>query len=483
MATTVEVPFFKQVYRNVDSEELSDNNYELIDGYVDELGYSVKRPGLDLLLDLGYGANVPIDGLFWWPHKQVVICVSNNVVHKLTYSSGVLTNTAITTNGPGTQATPTFAVGTDANVTSPTIYGVIAAGTTMTQGNGTGLSISNFATIGDAQAPTTVSHVDFIDGYLLATTGTGVFHYSDVNAPTSWVAGSYANAMRNPDVVKALKVFERQIFLFGQVTTEIWENDGTPFAPIPGGFVATGIIAPYSIVEHDDALYWLDTYRHIVSYSKGVLTRVSTPFDKEIGEYSSVSDCLGYRIEIKGQPFILFQFLAEEKTLVFNVAQNSWSEWRMWDSTFGEYKNFEAKHYCYSPDWGLHLVGSRRDSKIYSMSPNYKSDDGTTIRFKKTTGHLDWGTTKRKRCNELRFRCKRGEGLSGADAKIMLRWRDDNKGWSNEQHISLGNIGETETVIPVYPRGIFRTRQYEISVSDNVGFTFGKAEQDMDVLT
>lgn len=482
MSVTVKVPLFNKVYRNVDKEELNDNNYEVVDGYVDELGYTVKRPGLSLLLDLGYGDNVPIDGLFWWPHKSVVVCVSNNRIHKLTYSGGVLSSTNITTNGPGTLAPPTFAIGTNANVSTPTIYGVVAAGATMTQGNGTGTSISNFATIADADAPTAVTHVDFIDGYLLATTGTGVFQYADVNAPTTWSAGSYANAMRNPDVIKALKVFQRQIFLFGQVTTEIWENDGTPFAPIAGGFLNVGIGAPYSIVESDDTLYWLDSNRHVVSYSQGVLQRISTPYDKEIGQYSSI-DCLGYKIEIRGKPFILFQFLSEAKTLVLNVAEQSWSEWRRWDSTYGEYGNFEGKHYAYSPDWGLHLVGSRRSSKIYAMSPDYVSDNGDTIRLKKTTGHIDYGTSKRKRSNELRIKAKRGQGLSGADAKLMLRWRDDNRSWSNELQISLGNLGQTETVIRCYPRGIYRTRQYEIVVSDSVGVTFGEAEEDIDVLS
>lgn len=481
---TVPVPLFANVYRNVDGEELSDRNYELIDGYVDELGYSVKRPGLSLLLDLGYGTNLPVEGLFWWPHKQVVIAVCNNKVLKLSYTSGTLSATDITTNGPGTAATPTFGIGTNANVATPTIYGVVAAGATMTTGNGTGTTISNFATMADADAPTTVTHVDFIDGYLLATTGTGVFQYADVNAPTTWSAGSYANAMRNPDVIKALKVFQRQIFLFGQVSTEIWENDGTtPFAPIPGGFVDVGIVAPYSIVTNGDTMYWLDDNRHFVSYSKGVLQRVSTPYDYEIEGFSAVADCIGARIEIRGRPFCLFQFPTEARTLAFNVAENSWSEWRRWDTTYGEYQHFEAKSYCYSPDWGLHLVGSRRDSKIYALSPDYKSDNGDPIRFKKVTGHIDYGTTKRKRSNELRIRCKRGEGVSGGgQAVMMLRWKDDNRQWSNEHQVSLGSIGETETVVRLFPRGVYRTRQYEVTVTDNVGFTFGSAEEDIDVL-
>ena len=353
----------------------------------------------------------------------------------------------------------------------------------MIQGNGTGTSISNFATMADADAPTTVTHVDFIDGYVLANTGRGVFQFSDVNAPTTWTAASFATAMRNPDNITALKVFRRQVYLIGQVSTEIWENDGqSPFSPTPGGFYEVGTIAPSSVVVSDDGIYWLGHDRHFVGVVGGSMKRMSTPYDKEIGEFSSVSDCIGHQIEIRGKPFLLFQFPTQQRTLVLNLAEETWSEWRFWDTTYGEYQHFLGKSYSYSPDWGLHLVGSRKDSKIYALSPSYKSDDGEEIRFKKTTGHIDYGTTVRKRSRELRIRAKRGEGVSSGSATMMLRWNDDNRGWSNEVSLSLGSIGETETVIRCFPRGIFRTRQYEIAITDSVGVTFGGAEEDIDLL-
>lgn len=480
---TLPVPLFSPVYRNVDEEELSDESYELVDGYLDELGFTVKRPGMDLLLDLGLGSNHPIEGLFWWPQKSLGLAVCNNKIYKLTYPSGTLTATDITTNGPGSASQPVFAVGVDSNVSAPVLYGIVAAGGIMTESHGTTNATSNFTTIADAQAPTMVSHVDFIDGYLVATTGKSMFQYSDVNAPLSWSALSFATAMRNPDTLKALKVFRRQIFLIGQVTTEVWENDGTtPFAPTPGGFFEVGTNSPNSVTVSDDGIYWLGHDRHFVGVMNGAIQKISTPYDKEIQGFSSVSDCLGYRIEIRGKPFLIFQFPTAERTLVYNVDEKNWQEWRYWDSAYGEYKHFIGKSYAYSPEWGLHLVGSRIDSKIYAFTPDAKDDDGTTIRFKKVTGHIDYGTTARKRSKRLRIRAKRGEGLNGGEATLMLRWNDDNRGWSNEVHLSLGSIGETETVIQCEPRGIYRTRQYEIVVTDSVGISFGRAEEEFDVL-
>lgn len=480
---TVKVPLFTPVYRNVDSVELNDKNYELIDGYLDELGYSIRRPGLLLAKDLGYGTNFPIEALFWWPQKSVALAVCNNKVFKLTYPGSTLMSTDITTNGPGSQATPTFTVGVDSNVSAPVLYGLIAAGGAIIQGNGTGSTISNFATLADVDAPTTVSHVDFIDGYVLATTGKGMFQYADVNAPTSWSALSFATAMRNPDTLRALKVFNRQIFLFGQVTTEIWENDGvTPFAPTPGGFLEYGTLSPNSVVSGSNGLFWLDHNRHFVAFRGGNVEMVSNPYDKEIGEFSDVSDCIGFKIEVKGKPFIMWQFPTEARTLVYNIIDNNWSEWRYWDSSVNEYSHFLGKSYCYSPEWGVHLVGSRIDSKIYFLSPSYLTDNTNPIRLKKVTGHIDYGTTAKKRCNELRIKAKRGDGVSGGAGVLMLRWNDDNKGWSNQHELSLGSVGENETVIRFHPRGVYRTRQYEVTVTDAVNVIFGDAEEDLDIL-
>ena len=480
---TVESPLFTPVYRNVYGVELTDQGREHIDCYVDELGFINKRPGLVQKVDFGLGVNKPVEGLFWFPHKGFALGVCDNKVYKITESSGTLTGSSITTNGPGTSYTPTFTVGVDANLATPTTFGIIAAGGAMIQGNGTGSTITNFATIGDAQAPTTVSHVDFIDNYLLATTGKGYFQFSDLSDPLSWSASSIATAMRNPDTIRALKVYNRQIFLFGDVTTEIWENDGTsPFAPNPGGYLNTGIIAAYSVVTSEEGIYWLNDRRHFVVFN-GTLQTVSTPYDKEIASYSNVSDCIGLKVEVRGRPFILFQFPSEGVTLAYSILDKNWAQWNFYDSAVGEYSHFLGKSYCYAPTWGLHLMGSRKSSVVYELTEDAKTDDGEHIRMKILTGHIDHGSPNYKVSKRLVIRAKRGEGiLSGEDPVLMIRWNDDNKGWSNVKEVSLGRIGDEEVNITIYPRGRYRTRQYEIVITDSGGVSFGRAFEDIDLL-
>lgn len=476
---TVKIPLFSPVYRNVDGEELKDNSREHIDCYLDEMGHVVKRPGLGLIHDLG--TNKAIDAMFWWSAKGCVLAVSDNLVYKITNSGGTLSSTMITTHVPGTASLPVFTVGVDANISSPTTYCIIAAGGTMIESHGTGVLTSNFSVISDVDAPTSVTHVDFIDNYLIATNGNSLFYFSDVSNPTSWSASSFATAMRNPDNIQALKVFRRQVFLIGNESTEIWESDGSPFAPNPGGYIDAGTIAKHSVISTPEGIYWLDNRRHFVRFNNE-LEKISTPFDREIAKYADVSDCVGMRVEMRGRPFVLFQFPSEGVTLAYSVLDNNWSEFRYYDSSLGEYSDFIAKSYAYSPTWGMHLMGSRKDSRIFLLDSDYKTDDGDEIRYKILTGHIDYGTSKNKLSKELRIRAKRGEGYEGREGKLRLRYNDNNRGWSSEIEVSLGKIGDEELQIRLYPRGVFRTRQYEIVVTDGVGVSLGSADEDIEIL-
>jgi len=73
--------------------------------------------------------------------------------------------------------------------------------------------------------------------------------------------------------------------------------------------------------------------------------------------------------------------------------------------------------------------------------------------------------------------------MTVTDPKLMIRWRDNNRAnWSNEHYISLGNIGETDLILRLKRLGVFRTRQFELVVTDVVAASFGDAEVDITVL-
>lgn len=468
------LPITNGVYRNTDGEALSDRNYQLYDGYLDELLYHVKRPGLLCLGDLGLGTNFPITGLFWWPHKSYCLAVSGGNIYKVEYSGGTFSKTDLA----GTD----LASGETVSFTTDGTYAFLAAGGSIIYTDGSTAP----AAIADADCPTSVTHVAWIDGYLLAINGTNKFYHADLNTPLSWNAGSYFSAVGDADNLVSIKVLNREIYLFGSNSLELWENTGSypsVFQRVAGGFFNVGCIAPHSPVCSDNEMYWLSDKRRFVKLSGGAIVPVSTPYDKEIETMSAVADCVGHRIEIDGKPFLQFQFPTADRTFLLNLLNNTWSEWRKYNSSTGMYERWLGNYYCYASAWGLHLVGSRVDSCIYKMTRDAVDDDGAAIRMSLITGHVDHGVLDRKRCRKLLMRIRRGEGLSdGTEPAMQFRWKDQNKNWSNWHIIGLGKVGEYELVRRVHNLGVYQTRQWEFSVSDSVKCSFGGVQEEVDIL-
>ena len=133
-----DLPVVGDPYRNVDESELDQISPLAQDGYIDEFGYMQKRPGMDLVVDLG--TNAAIDGLYWWEQLGILLIVSNGRTWKMTDSTGTIVEI---TGDVLTAGTPVrFAVNT----------------TIMTMANGgrmvttDGTSATTF--IADADAPT-----------------------------------------------------------------------------------------------------------------------------------------------------------------------------------------------------------------------------------------------------------------------------------------------------------------------------------------
>jgi hypothetical protein len=313
--------------------------------------------------------------------------------------------------------------------------------------------------------------------------GTNKFYWADVNNGTSWNALSFASAAGSSDLLTSLKVYNREIYLFGQRSIEIWENDGaTPFSRIPGGFIQSGCCAGYAIIEDENSLYWLDSNRRLVRFAGKSVERLSTKFDKELQGLSNVSDAVAFKIDIDGNLFFIFNFRLANRTLVYNVTADDWCEWAQWIYASAQYERWVGNCYCYPEKWGLRLMGRRDNLVIANLSKEYTTDDGDPIRLARTTGHIDYGTSRMKQCNEMRFRAKRGVGYNGAEPKLMVRYKIDNRTWSNQKEFSLGKVGEYDIVVRDIRRNQFRTKQYEFSATDAVDIVFSQAEEDIEVL-
>lgn len=470
---TVKVPIFQPVFRGVDGIELNEDNFYLIDGVRTPKGGTQSRPGSKALFTAAVATGFGFDGLFWWSEKDVVIAVGGGEIYELKLVSNTPIITSLTNGAPLL------------NQNEP--VSMVVDGTNFYAANGGRIV---YTTVGgtpqyvpDADAPGSVRQLGYLDGYILAINGTNTFYWSDVNAGLSWNALSFAQASGSPDVIQAIKVFNREVYLFGTRSTEVWENDGTtPFSRIPGGMIEAGCSAPFSVIQDENSLYWFDENRRLVRFAGKSIERLSTRFDKQLQGLSYFADCRGFKIQQDGYVLFVFTFPKADKTFVYNQTTDDWAEWGRYVFSEGKYERWLAQCHVYAEGWGTHLVGRRDKLVVSELSKEFFGDDGDFSRLYRLTGHIDYGTSKAKQSNELRFRAKRGVGLSTATPKLMLRYKIDNREWSNIKEFSLGDIGEYNLVLRDTRRKQFRTIQYEFSATDAVDIVFSDAEEDIEVL-
>lgn len=459
------LPLTGDPYANTEEPEMDGVSVSVIDAYVNELGHTIKRPGLELWCDLGTGAKV--DGLYWWDKQGVLLSVSAGRVFQHTDFTGTATEITGATLTAGTRVT--FASGI----------------TTAIMANGGRMVTTDLATLtqmADADAPTAVSHVVAMDNYILAnTTGGRQVNFSDNLSVTSWTATNLFQKAGKPDDLVALNEGWSELILSGKESTEVWYDDGvTPWIRRSNGLIDRGCGAAYTVARVGNDWMWLDEKRRFVKLDQRAPTHVSFPYHKMIQGFAAVDDAISDNIEVAGFPLYVTSFPSANKTLAYNYQKDGWAEWGYWDATVGAYEAFRGSAYAYATTWNKHLVGDRENGKIYTMSRALYTDAGDPIRTLRRTGFLSHGTSGLKTCHEIVFRLKRGQGSSAvANPTMTLRWRNHNGAWSQERHLSLGAVGDHYLEGRTHRLGEYRFRQYEIVHSDATDFVLIDAQEDI----
>jgi hypothetical protein len=455
----------------VDEVGLVTHGASMVDVYVDELGNINRRPGLVEFCDLGTSAKV--DGLHWWENQSRLLAVSNGKTYQITDNAGTFAEITGSTHAVGTRAT--FCDFSD------DVYSANG-------GKIKNITTATVADLTDADAPTDVTHVAFLDRYLIGNDGgTGNFYYSDVNAPTAW-SGYYNEAEASPDRLVAIIVANREINALGKKSLEIFYNDGTsPFSRLAQGFIQRGTVAPYSFAfcVSQNALCWLDEYRQVVAAAGRTPLPLSLTMTKYIQSFSTVDDAQGDYVELSGKPYYVLRFPTEQKTLVFDFTAKNWYEWGCWNSGTASYDAFRGNCYAYSPAWNLTLVGDRANGKIYKFSDTTYTDNLGTLRSLVRTAQYNHGSeATRKASNGLYMRIKRTNVVTeDTTPDLMIRWRDNGvTTWTDYESITLQQIGNTEFRAFTTRLGSYYSRQWEFILSDAFPLCLVSAEEDVEVI-
>lgn len=320
--------------------------------------------------------------------------------------------------------------------------------------------------------------VQFIDGYFVFNkTGTGQFQITQLYG-TSIDGLDFATAEGAPDLLLSLLVDHREIWLFGETSTEVFFNSGNvdfPFERINGAFIEQGCAAKFSPAKMDNTVYWLTadergqgTVQRAQGYSP---QRVSThALEFALSQMPRIDDAVAYTYQQEGHSFYVLNFPTAQKTWVYDAAVNLWHE-RAWrDPASGALKQDRA--ICQMAFAGETIVGDWETGKLYVLDLDYFTDNGDPIARIRSCPHISSSDYRQQFFASLQVDMQTGVGLTtgqGSDPKAMLQWSTDGGySWSNELWASIGKIGERRSRVKWRRLGRSRDRVFRVTITDPV---------------
>ena len=340
-------------------------------------------------------------------------------------------------------------------------------------------------------------HGGYLDGYFLGLdTTSGTFYISNLFDGTTWDTGTdFAQRSLAPDPWKSMIVSGRDVWLFGEQTSEIWQNTGGtfPFAPLVDHVTNFGIAAQWSAANLGDSVCWLARTpegRICVVHASGVTPEIiSTPaLEYALSKFSfaSIDGAIAYSYSESGHTFYVLNFDAEDATWVWDATEGIWHERGSWATTSGKFLSWRARYPAYA--FGELRILDWKAEGLYRMNSTLTVDiEGNTLRRLRRVPALV-GENKRIFYPDFELDLDAGLGLTdnrsdpddpavqGSDPQVMLRFSDDGgKTWSNEHWRSAGKIGEYGRRVRWNRLGAARRRVWEVSMSDPIPWRLNNA--------
>lgn len=320
--------------------------------------------------------------------------------------------------------------------------------------------------------------VQFEDGYFVFNkTGTGQFQITALY-DTTIDPLDFATAEGAPDLLLSLLVDHREIWLFGETSTEVFFNSGNvdfPFERINGAFIEQGCAAKFSPAKMDNTVYWLTADERgygTVQRAQGYTPqRISThALEFAISQMPRIDDAVSYTYQQEGHSFYVLNFPTAQKTWVYDAAVNLWHERAYRDPATGLLE--QDRGICQMAFAGETIVGDWETGKLYVLDLDYFTDNGDPIARIRSCPHISSSDYKQQFFSSLQVDMQTGVGLTtgqGSDPKAMLQWSTDGGySWSNELWASIGKIGERRSRVKWRRLGRSRDRVFRVTITDPV---------------
>ena len=294
-------------------------------------------------------------------------------------------------------------------------------------------------TDGDYPLTDNVGMVEFFDGYTIVATTTGIIYNSDNEDPTSWSPTQTIQAQKYPDPLVGISRQNDVLLAFGQWTTEQFYDAGTPapssfMARLDQGTLQVGCASKDSIVHQESFIFWVGASKlggYTVQKLDGIsnLEKVSNDsIEKLLNlEGTNINNCYAYPIRLGGHFYYLLTLVGANRTFVYDIEEERWSEWQSGSS--GKFDGIATEEHANYALWQDATTGN-----IYRFDPNTYQDNGSTIYCILQTHPIDRETQHKKICKRFEVY---GDWQTSS-CPIDVQYSDDNyKTFSTARQVDM----------------------------------------------
>lgn len=276
----------------------------------------------------------------------------------------------------------------------------VGGGQVMVTSNSAGyifdLTTNVLTQITDAELPSSLNGLDFVDGYFVVlNSDNNTLHLSDLYDGFSWDGTMVAQRSMSSDEVGGIVAAHREIWWFGSKRTEVWYNNGDtfPFAPVlSAGVIECGIAAFHSPRRIDNSIIWLgmDERGGVVAYRANGYNpvRVSTHAVEEAWRnYSNPRTAIAWTYLEGGHQFYCLYFPdgpasstgIDHTHWVYDCSlppELGWHQRSTWNPETGLHEPHRGRCHAFERLGGadLHLVGDIESGAVYRQSLDLYSD-------------------------------------------------------------------------------------------------------------
>lgn len=291
------------------------------------------------------------------------------------------------------------------------------------------------------------NRVDFLDGFFIFNQPNTRNFYTSLLYTTAIDPTYVAAKSASPDLLRGVACTQRQAYLLGAKTSEVWANAGTPsfpFQAIPGAFIRHGIAATYSIALHATGIYCVmqdSEGRGVIAMVQGYeADRISTPaIEQALSKYVTLNDAVGFCYQQSGHPFYVVSFPSANKTWVYDIEMKMWHE-RSWCDADSNEQRWRMNVGAFAYD--KVLGGDWENGNLYSLELEQYNDFGGPIVRRRGFPHAI--TSGRQGIYEqFQAEMEAGNASGAAFGEVSLRYSNTRgKSWSVPELQSFGGAGE-----------------------------------------